>query len=264
MTAVRVARIGLPEPKVFHLENWADLSDPQRIKFMRGVAVRAGRDPRIRDLAASIVAHLPQRAFDLQAAAILKWVQNHIDYLNEPGEILQDPLYTLRVGYGDCDDMAILLGALLEALRLDFRFVLAGKRAGRRLRWHEGEPFPQGVSWSHVYVQVGTPAFRPRKWSYMEPTIKTAPLGWDAGSSNRLPELAGLSPSAAAGGASTAAAITEGSEGQAGFWRGVITAAVTGVAISVLSQVLLDELQPALKAWKAARKQAARGESWLG
>lgn len=262
--SVRMSRIHLPEPKAFHLENWHDMTDPQRIAFMRDVAVRAGRDPRIRNLAASIVARLPQRAYKHQAAALLRWVQDHIQYLNEPGEIIQDPLYTLRHGYADCDDMAVLLGAFLEALRLDFRFVLAGKRGPERVRWHEGDPFPRGVAWSHVYIQVGTPAFHPREWSYMEPTVKGAPFGWDAGTSRRLPELAGLgiSTGAAAGGAATTAAMADDSS--LGIsWKTVVASAITGVAVSVLSQMLLDEIQPALKAWRQARKRQ-RQASWLG
>jgi hypothetical protein len=118
-------------------------------------------------------------------------------YVNEPGERLQDPLYTVQVGYGDCDDLAMLLAALCESLRIPWRFVLSGKNSrGKVIRWMEGTRIPR-AQWSHIYVAIGDQPFAPKRWRFAEPTIRGVPLGWDVvQATNRsgrvvLPELAG-------------------------------------------------------------------------
>jgi transglutaminase-like putative cysteine protease len=131
--------------KVWHLPNWKKGNDVQRIAVLRKIASESGRDPRFATLAVSILkAHnIPPRDYKAQANALLKWVQHNIYYVNEPSERLQDPMYTLKIGYGDCDDMAILLGTLYESIRLDWRFVLSGKVNGKLTRWIEGTPLPR-------------------------------------------------------------------------------------------------------------------------
>jgi len=203
--------LNLPEPKVTHLAGWGRMSDVGRVEFLRSVAEPAGRDPRIRALAAQILAQagVDQRQYEQQAAILLRWVQGNIAYLNEAGETLQDPGYTVRVKHGDCDDMALLLAALYESIRLPWRFVLAGSipRTGERVRWVEGTPFPRGAVMAHIYLAVGFPVFRPQRWVFVEPTVKGAPLGHDvtdpaqaAPRGGGLPELAGPPPSLPPGG----------------------------------------------------------------
>jgi hypothetical protein len=52
-----------------------------------------------------------------EAEAIHEWVKNHVDYVGDPdkAEMLSDPVWMIQRG-GDCDDMAVLAGALLGAL----------------------------------------------------------------------------------------------------------------------------------------------------
>ena len=203
--------LALPEPKVTHLAGWGNMSDVARVEFLRSVAEPAGRDPRIRALAAQILSQsgVDQRQYEQQAAVLLRWVQQNIAYINEPGETLQDPLYTLRVKHGDCDDMAILLAALYESIRLPWKFVLAGSipSTRERVRWVEGQPFPRGAVMAHIYLAVGFPVFKPQRWVFVEPTVKGAPLGHDvtapaqsAPAGGGLPELSGPPPSLPPGG----------------------------------------------------------------
>lgn len=186
-------------PKVWHLPEWKKGDDKQRIAVLREISMRSGRDPRFATLAINIFKSkgIQPRDYKGQARALLKWVQHNIYYVNEPSERLQDPVYTLKVGYGDCDDMAILLATLYESVRLEWRFVLSGKVGKKSTRWIEGTPLPKGGVWSHIYLLVGYPPFQPHKWQFAEPTLRGVDLGWDIIESMKkgetiLPEMAGV------------------------------------------------------------------------
>ena len=198
-------------PRVHHLPTWKTKDDPTRIRALRQIALTAGRDPRLATLAVSIVrgdpsawgrriAGAPPRNTRRQSELLLKWVQD-LYYVNEPGERLQDPLYTAQKGYGDCDDLAMLLAALLESLRIPWRYVLSGRTSrGKMVRWIEGQPRKR-AKWAHIYLTIGDRPFQRRvtkRWSFAEPTVRNVPLGWDVVQSVKthgkviLPELAGI------------------------------------------------------------------------
>lgn len=190
-------RVNLDSAQTYHLPQWSDMGDPKRIAVLRKIALEAGRDPRIATVAIHIIrtAGIKPRDYTGQARALLRFVQHRIYYANEPGERLQDPAYTLRVGYGDCDDMALLLAAFCESIRLPWRFVISGKRGDRIVRWVEGTPYTP-AKWAHIYLAIGDKPFAPSRWMFAEPTLRSVNLGWDvvqasAGGSRPLPELSG-------------------------------------------------------------------------
>lgn len=184
-------------PKVYHLPAWDGYADPKRLDVIARIAKMRGHDPQIATLAVSILkrAGAAPRQYKKQAAALLHYVQNDLYYVNEPGERLQDPLYTLKVGYGDCDDLVIMLAALLESIRLPWKLVISGTKGRKKVRYHQGDKFPgaakKGYNWSHIYVMIGDRPFVPEKWYYAETTLRGAPLGWDVvdGDASTFPEL---------------------------------------------------------------------------
>lgn len=190
----RLRPLDLAGTEVHHIPEWKNMADPERLKFIRKICLMRGRDPRIANLAVSIIkkAGVKPRDYKGQAAALLKWVQDpkNVYYVNEPGERLQDPIFTIKQGWGDCDDQVILLCSLFESVRLSWRLVIAGKCNGKKVRFIEGNKYPQGCSWFHIYCMVGTPAFVPKKWYFCETTIDKVPLGWDilSGDKSYLPE----------------------------------------------------------------------------
>jgi len=134
----RTNRLAASQPKVYHMPQWDGYGDPKRLDVISRIAESRGRDPQIATLAVNILrkSGVKPRQFKKQAAALLKWVQDHIYYVNEPGERLQDPLYTLKVGYGDCLPESTLL------LRDDYTFVpikdiAVGDRIWGRDSWTE-------------------------------------------------------------------------------------------------------------------------------
>ena len=257
------APITLDTPRAYHLPNWETMSDPQRLAVLRGLAEQRGRDPRIRQLAFTILrqSRVDQRQYQKQAAALLKWVQYAIAYVNEPGEQIQDPLLTLRLKAGDCDDMAIMLASLYEAIRLPWRYVLSGAVTSpgekpKRTRWIEGTPLPHGFRAGHIYITVGWPPFAPPDrvtWTWAEPTIKGKPLGWDVtgelqrrGTSS-LPELAGDYGSYYTGTAGTASGAAGGAAASAVVdgrlrWEVVLAAMLVGSLTAVTATALTNYL----------------------
>ena len=103
--------------------------------------------------------------------------------------------------------MAILGAALFEALRLPWRYVLAGKGpGGEKVRWVEGGPPPrEDVQWAHIYLSVRLGPYNPAApWCFVEPTVLAAPLGWDVfqpKTGSMPPELSGPFALATGGGA---------------------------------------------------------------
>lgn len=187
----------LGDAKVFHLPDWNKLSHPQRLAVLRQIAMMRARDPRIAKLAVSIfkASGVQPRKYDQQAAALLQWVQNpkNVYYVNEAGERLQDPIHTIKIGHGDCDDQVLLLTCLFESVGLPWKLVLSGTGPSGKVRYIEGEKVPSGVRWTHIYCMVGTPAFNPTTWYFCETTIQGVPLGWDviSGDHSYLPEMGG-------------------------------------------------------------------------
>lgn len=190
-----VNTVTLDTPKVYDLPAFDYYKDPQKLEIISKIAESEGRDPRLATLAVSIFrrAGIQSRDYVGQARALLKYVQETIYYVNEPDERLQTPSYTLRVGYGDCDDCAILLYALARSVRLPAKLVISGTtKDGKKVRYHQGDPrYPSGVHWAHIYLMIGDRPYGPPRWSYAEPTLRNVPLGWDVvgGDSSMMPEM---------------------------------------------------------------------------
>lgn len=189
-------RLDLGDAKVFHLPNWNTLSHPERLRVLRQIAMMRARDPSIAKLAVSIFKDnkVQPRDYRRQAEVLLKWVQNpkNVYYVNEPGERLQDPIHTIKIGHGDCDDQALLLTCLFESVGLPWKYVLSGRNAnGEKVRHIEGEKIEPNTKWSHIYCMVGTPPFNPNEWYFCETTVVGVPLGWDvvSGDHSYLPEM---------------------------------------------------------------------------
>lgn len=192
----RVTELDLGDAKVYHLPDWSKMTHPQRLGVMRHLSTMRGRDPAIARKALDIIraAGVQPREYAKQAAALLAWVQDpkNVYYINESGERLADPLVTLKLRFGDCDDQIILLNCFFESIGLPWRQVLSGLDAqDQKLRWIEGDPLPEGVRWTHIYTCVGTPPSKPHTWYFCEPTIRGVPLGWDvlSGDTAYLPEM---------------------------------------------------------------------------
>jgi len=126
-----------------------------KINLLRDMIKKASQDAVINSLARTVIGSPGGldgivRAYD--------FVKNKVKFVPEPfgQDNYQYPSYTLRTGFGDCEDHVGLLGSLLKA---------QGYEVGIKL-------VPRGGNRYHVYTVVKTPY----GWLPLDTTIKS-PIG---------------------------------------------------------------------------------------
>lgn len=97
------------------------------LEIMRRFVLAYRTDPRIIELARSIIATIPGKQYAREAEALRAWVAENIRYTQDVTDVetLQSPVVTLDIRQGDCDDQAVLLAALLNATGHEARFLAA-------------------------------------------------------------------------------------------------------------------------------------------
>lgn len=147
----------------------------ETLKLMRVLLIRAKRENTfMRDFASSLISDIPGKNWNAEIKAIFDYVRNNIRYQKDIVgiETVQTPEQTLTRGYGDCDDHALLAGALLECVGHPIRFMAVGFTP---------------TSLIHVYCQAlsGNPRER-KSWISLD-TTEPQPIGWEPpGIQNRL------------------------------------------------------------------------------
>jgi hypothetical protein len=106
---------------------------------------------------------VPAKDYLGEIKAIFEWVQQAVRYTKDPldVELLHTPRRMIELRAGDCDDMTILLGSMLESIGHQVRLVLAGPDAARPDRF------------SHIYLEVQHQG----RWIPLDPTMPH-PMGW--------------------------------------------------------------------------------------
>jgi transglutaminase-like putative cysteine protease len=130
------------------------------LKEMRKFVRDYKKSDQVRSIAAELVSPLQQKNFMGEIKRLHAFVRDAIRYLRDIHgvEVVQSPPETLRRGYGDCDDKAVLLAALLESIGHPTRFVAVGKAPGK---------------FTHVYVET----LRGTNWIALE-TTEPVDVGW--------------------------------------------------------------------------------------
>ncbi len=98
-----------------------------------------------------------------EVCALFHWVRNNVRYTRDifRVELLHTARRMLELRAGDCDDMTILLGAMLLSTGHPVRLVLTGFQSKR----------PH--SYSHIYLEVNVRG----KWIALDATMNR-PIGW--------------------------------------------------------------------------------------
>lgn len=98
-----------------------------------------------------------------EIAALFYWIQQRVRYTRDiyRVELLHSARRMLQLRAGDCDDMTILLGALLESTGHPIRLVLIGSNPRKPRRF------------SHIYLEVQHAG----RWIALDATMNR-PMGW--------------------------------------------------------------------------------------
>lgn len=124
------------------------------------------RNPLIRLTALKIIrdAGIEGRDFAGEIQAVFDWVLANVRYTKDPYklEMVHSPDVVLKMRAGDCDDMSILLAALLQSLGHQTRFKVISSV--------DPETF------NHVYAQVKAG----NRWLSLDATVPNARPGWES------------------------------------------------------------------------------------
>jgi Transglutaminase-like superfamily len=114
---------------------------------------------------------VPGKDYRGEIDALFRWVQRNVRYTRDPFrvEVLHAPRRMLELKAGDCDDMTILLGAMVKSIGHPVRIVLTGPN-GRR---------PD--LFSHIYLEAGLHG----QWIPLDATMPH-PMGWSPRAPVRL------------------------------------------------------------------------------
>lgn len=110
---------------------------------------------------------IPPRNWDREVNALFQYVIDNVRYTLDPIdlELFQSPARTLQMGIGDCDDVSILLGALLQHAGYPVRIRVIGMKGAQ--------------TFSHVYLKVGLPPNQPFRWIPLDASREDKPAGWE-------------------------------------------------------------------------------------
>lgn len=136
-------------------------SQAAQVFWLRQMVNRYRTNQLIREKAVSIIreAGCPPKGRLCQMVAIARWVQVHVDYVNEPEETFQSPIRTLTWRAGDCDDHAALVATLIESI------AIPSKLAALEWRGQYRHIYPQGI------LMLGRG--QPPRTIHLDTTLKT-------------------------------------------------------------------------------------------
>jgi transglutaminase-like putative cysteine protease len=120
---------------------------PQQQALWNVIRHYTGYPPLIAWIARFIRDHdLPERDPRAFVETLLRYVQEHVQFVRERPERFASPLRTLEWGIGDCDDKAIVIATVLRSLRIPVRL--------KFLTFEQRDPSGTPIHYSHVYPEV--------------------------------------------------------------------------------------------------------------
>jgi hypothetical protein len=135
------------------------------VQHVQALIQAGAKDFYVRQKAIDILLEKQVRPKDYLAEikALFEWVQQHIRYTKDTFqvEVLHSARRMLELRAGDCDDMTILLGAMLEAIGHPVRLALSGPN-----------PLKPDL-FTHIYLEV----FHKGRWIPLDATMPY-PMGW--------------------------------------------------------------------------------------
>jgi hypothetical protein len=142
------------------------LGTQKTLEHIKALIRNGAKDFYVRQKAIDILLEKGIKAKDYlgEIKALFEWVQNNVRYTKDPFrvEVLHTARRMLELRAGDCDDMTILLGAMLEAIGHPVRLIVTGP-----------DPLRPKL-FSHIYLE----AYHKGQWIALDATMPY-PMGWE-------------------------------------------------------------------------------------
>lgn len=153
------------EPYDVNVVTGENINIDDRVDLMIDQVLDSRSDKRVYQILGQILKGVPERDWDGEVSAIFNWVKKNIRYTRDPldVELFRSARASYRDRIGDCDDMSIMLAALLRAAGYVCKFRVIG--------------LTEGV-YEHVYVVCGIPPEEPERWVALDPSQPQGP-GWE-------------------------------------------------------------------------------------
>ncbi len=146
-----------------------------RMDFLIDEVWKGVQDPRIKQLASRILQEydVPARDWKAEAIAVAEWVRDNIRYTRDPEglERFSRPIRTVQLAMGDCDDMSILIAALLGTIGHTLELRVIGVSSN--------EP-------EHIYPVDLLPPGDPNGYALALDATRPEEIGWEVPEEQRL------------------------------------------------------------------------------
>lgn len=115
---------------------------------------------------------VPPKDWEKEVNALFNFVQERIRYTRDVTNLdtYHRAIRVLQLRMGDCDDMVILLGSLLQSVGYPVLLKIVDTTES-----------PEG--YNHIYLLVGLPPTAPSQWIALDPTVRHK-AGWEVAESN--------------------------------------------------------------------------------
>jgi predicted transglutaminase-like cysteine proteinase len=114
----------------FKVANYQTRAEKTRatLALIEGKIYRGSTNPKIYQLSRAVVRGLPEHDHAAEIVALSREVKRRVRFTRDPyrAEAVQDAGDTLTLGTGDCDDYAVLLGAMLQSVGIPMKLEAVG------------------------------------------------------------------------------------------------------------------------------------------
>src|SRR5574341_50281 len=135
------------------------------VEYIIGLIKQGAKDFFVRQTAIDILFKngVPPKDYLREIQTLFEWVKNNIRYTRDIHrvELLHTPRRMLQLRAGDCDDMTVLLAAMLKSIGHPVRLALVGFN-----------PRKQKLL-THIYLEV----YYKGRWISLDATVNR-PMGW--------------------------------------------------------------------------------------
>jgi len=145
-----------------------------RMDFLIDEIWKGVQDPKIQQLASQILEEyeVESRDWEGESRAVFEWVRSNIRYTRDPEglELFRKPIRTVQLKIADCDDMSILICALLGTIGHTLLLRIIGVSSNEPEHIYPVDLLPPG----NATYSIALDATRPE------------PMGWEVPEEQRL------------------------------------------------------------------------------